>query len=536
MSNSSAGSMGAAGWYRRYPAALIIALAVIFYLLTIRPGHDWGGDFGLYIAHAKNIATGHAYSDTGFVYNPYEPFLSPRSYPPVFPVVLAPVYAAFGLNLYAMKVADILVFGVFLLLFYRYTEKRIDSMSARLVLLAMVAFSPWFWDAKDSILPDYVFLLVLFAIFHYVDRSFDANSSGSSTLLIGIMTGVLLYLAYATRSVALIMAPTVFLLDLLRLRTVRRSTLLAIVVFACAYLAQFAWLHNDTSYLDSIRSVADEAQVTLQSGTGSAPAAPEAGTRACGKLCALARELADRIPGKTMFYAQEVDSYWENGRSLLLSRVLSLCVGVLALTGFIRQLRRSLSLGDLFCLCYVTVLLVVPFMQSRYLLPLVPLYLLYAVSGVEAVTSGSLFSSAVRTGARGLVMAVFAVVVALSHAGKYSTYDTRDMQHGVESSDSRELFEYLKHDTPRDSLLVFYRPRPLALFSERKAVKYHWELDPGRLWNYLTGIGATHMIVPKFIPVSRHDRHYMNMIEHYRDHLDVVFENRDYRVYRVIAR
>ncbi len=48
-----------------------------WHLLTIRAGHDWGDAFSLYIQHAKNIVEGRPYADTGYLYNPSLPVLSP---------------------------------------------------------------------------------------------------------------------------------------------------------------------------------------------------------------------------------------------------------------------------------------------------------------------------------------------------------------------------------------------------------------------------------------------------------------------------
>jgi hypothetical protein len=45
---------------------LLVLLAVgAFFLATVRSGHWWGDDFGLYILHAKNIAEGLDYRQTG---------------------------------------------------------------------------------------------------------------------------------------------------------------------------------------------------------------------------------------------------------------------------------------------------------------------------------------------------------------------------------------------------------------------------------------------------------------------------------------
>jgi len=95
----------------------VIAIAIVFHIATIRSGHLWEGDFALYTAHAINIANGLPFADTGYIFNPENPFLAPKSYPPVFPMFLAPVYKLFGLNLYAIKIANILAFALFLLVF-----------------------------------------------------------------------------------------------------------------------------------------------------------------------------------------------------------------------------------------------------------------------------------------------------------------------------------------------------------------------------------------------------------------------------------
>ncbi|MCI0591350.1 MAG: hypothetical protein L0Y67_07095 [Gammaproteobacteria bacterium] len=90
---------------------LLVLLAVgAFFLATVRSGHNWGDDFGLYIMHAKNIAEGLGYHQTGYIYNPYRPIIGPQSIPPVFPTLLAPVYKFWGVNLKAMKVELILIF------------------------------------------------------------------------------------------------------------------------------------------------------------------------------------------------------------------------------------------------------------------------------------------------------------------------------------------------------------------------------------------------------------------------------------------
>ncbi len=95
----------------------IILFVGIFFILTIRDGHDWGDDFSVYIRHAKNIVERTEYRNTDYIYNPLNP-VSPKTEPPIFPIMLSIVYNFFGLNLYAMKILEIVLFMMVLLLIY----------------------------------------------------------------------------------------------------------------------------------------------------------------------------------------------------------------------------------------------------------------------------------------------------------------------------------------------------------------------------------------------------------------------------------
>ena len=55
---------------------------VAFYWSAISEALGWGGDFALYVLHARNLADGLPYGDTGYIYNPQYPSLSPPAYPP----------------------------------------------------------------------------------------------------------------------------------------------------------------------------------------------------------------------------------------------------------------------------------------------------------------------------------------------------------------------------------------------------------------------------------------------------------------------
>jgi len=118
-------------------AAALCALAIgMFFLATIREGHVWGDDFSLYIRHAQNIVRGEPYAESGYIYNPQNPLVGPKIYPPGFPLLLAPVVGVFGLELRPMKILVIAFFVGSLLVMIPLFRRVATSSPARIPILS----------------------------------------------------------------------------------------------------------------------------------------------------------------------------------------------------------------------------------------------------------------------------------------------------------------------------------------------------------------------------------------------------------------
>ena len=76
------------------PISLILVGIFTFYATTIRAGHVWDDDAAMNILHARNIAEGRPYADTGYIFNPEYARLGPSSYLPGFPLLIAPIETA----------------------------------------------------------------------------------------------------------------------------------------------------------------------------------------------------------------------------------------------------------------------------------------------------------------------------------------------------------------------------------------------------------------------------------------------------------
>ena len=127
---------------------LLCAIAIVavgaFYILTIREGHNWGGDFSQYILHAKNLVDRGYYSIPEYIANYSHSFISPIEYPPIFPLLLTPAYILFGINFVAFKVTVIISLCLALFaIYFTFRDRLTAPLSIGLILI--LGFNPYFW-------------------------------------------------------------------------------------------------------------------------------------------------------------------------------------------------------------------------------------------------------------------------------------------------------------------------------------------------------------------------------------------------------
>jgi hypothetical protein len=518
-------------WPRRFlrdwPILLLIATIAVIYLLTIRHGHDWSGDFALHIVHAKNLLNGVPYSLTGYIYNPNYPSLSPPSYPPVLSLMLAPVYALFGLNLEALKGVIIASFTIFLAAYYWYGLHHLDLPVSRYGIIVVIASNLWFWENKDLILSYFPFLMFAFLALVLMDQLYRKDIDPRRGIGLAVALGLCLYLAYGTRSVGVVLAATLVLTDLFhqRFRKISLAVVVALGVFLICYLAQNALLDTDKSYLASMGRLMSSPR------SGTAVGAPTAGP------AIYLESIYGNVVQNSSRYVYVLWKYWDNGVVKLGQGLLFLLTGILAMVGFYAQVRKRIGAGEIFLVLYVGLLLVVPFYVDQYFLPIIPLYLLYVFRGAETVGSARPFEPQIFV--FGLLM-----LILVSFVGTYSTQTFADFPEGVEKRESVELFEFLRQKTPADSVIVFRRPRVAALYTGRRSLVYHKTERPDQLWDFFREVGATHLVVAKDDSIFQHvggatvvtappqSSFMLAWIEHYRYRFTKVFENDDFVVYQ----
>jgi hypothetical protein len=110
---------------------------------------------------------------------------------------------------------------------------------------------------------------------------------------------------------------------------------------------------------------------------------------------------------------------------------------------------------------------------------------------------------------------------------------------GIGKAESVALFNYVRHQTPEDGVMIFVKPRVMSLLTSRRASAYHMPSDPSHLWDYFSRIGATHLVVVENDDAFAGAEDPMRLAylrafaESNPAKLRPVFANADFRVYHI---
>ncbi len=477
------------------PAIISAILVGIFYVLTIRGGHDWGDDFSMYIRHAENIAQGLPYGETGYIYNPHNPSVGPRTYPPGFPLLIAPVAAFSSPNPSAIEPFKIVVIAFAVASLLMMVPLFRDALGAAplAALILIVGFNPTLWAFKDQILSDIPFLFfVLVSLFLYL-RSTAPDVSPRSTILHAALAGATAYAAYATRTIGFVLVPAFIAGDLLRRKRADRTSLIAAGVFLAFAATQYGlWLRDD-SYLDQVNVTLGTARYNL------------------------------------VAYFRALSNLWHNGYSAAGRKGIFLLSSGLVVLGYSTVLRSTHRGVHLFPLMYVIVVLLWPSEQGvRFLIPILPFYVLYCLLGVRRIDD----ALRLRTKGKQPAFIGFLVLVAVTYAARYSTLEYGPLHEGIAKEESVQLFDFVKTATAPTDVLVFGKPRALALFTGRRVSAAFIPDHPCALWRYMRQIRASHVIIGP--DDSDPESAYLERLaETFSSSLTPLFKNRDFAAYRI---
>ncbi len=414
------------------------------YCLTRQPGHSWGDDFAQYIQHACNLLAGGPYKATGHLLNPRFP-IAPEVYPPLFPLLLAPVVAVVGpFDLAALKCVGIGCLVAFLIVWGRRLEADATAEGLApvnwpyhlLPLLMVLATKPTVWGQKDDILSDLSFLLTIELALLAVTVWRRQTFAGLPTSAKALALGLLLWMPVSCRTVGLPLIGA-FVVETLWVHRQRWAAMRydALTLLTCGLLAliQRYWLDShEAGYMAQLRQYFSLAQVRANANDY--------------------WQLACRLWGTT--------PHLTNFQYSFLGVVLLILIG----RGWWRQWRRRpWQTAELFAVAYVGVVVLWPMPQGvRFLLPLLPPAVRYGWLGARALPGrwGRTLPTA---------LAVVLVAAGVAHCRHLAHEPPTAYHDRLATPEDAQLFGWLRRQ-PAGRMCLFWKPRALYLFARQPAM------------------------------------------------------------------
>jgi hypothetical protein len=469
---------------KTYILALLVAIG-IFHAATVRQGHIWSDDFAMYLHHAQNIVEGRPYADTGYLYNPSFPVYGPRFYPPTYPVLLAPIYGIFGLNLIPMKLEQVLFLVLALIAVYAYWKRDLGS-GYTLALVALLGFDPEFWVAKDNVLSDIPFLF-FFYLTALLVRSARRDSPGWWRW--SAVIGLVVYLAISTRAVGIALGAGLLFYDVLRLRTITRFTAVSIMVCAAFLVLQPHIV-----------------------GVGSG-----------GYLYQL--PTLHTIASNITAYSRVLASFWV-GSADSFAYVVAGLFAAFVLAGLLFQLMRGFTFVEAALVPYLAIIILWPFPAGiRMVFPAVPWVGYLAISGFKELAKK--LAPPLHSGCALALL----LLITTCYVDSYRKVSFGPIRQTTGLPEFNQVCQAVRDNTAPQDAIIYFRARALSLYTGRPAGAYNYKGRDAELWRWAKDIQAKYLVTTNAF--DEDGGFLLRFVQNNAPNFDLVYENPHFKLYRI---
>ncbi len=434
-----------------------VGVYVFFTLKTLHSGHNWGGDFALYISQADaivNETTDRLAEKSNYSCEHSYYRMNPDVYPPGYPIMLSTAVAFYGVNLYALKWLNVCCYVLTLLFVFLFVRKHLGDIEG-IIVSALLATLLAFIHFGNNLLADIPLMMwVWLAVWLYHSK---AQKNSWFYFLLGVICGI----AHVTKSLSI-------------------SLFLAFVVAEV----------NTYYLLAKGRSVGDfllHKFMPLFLGFG--------------LLYALVAWLYPYSGGgygeqlATLSYHSIISNiayYSAIPKWILYHSNWFVFLTLPAFFGGLIYIYKKHVFDVYFIFIHITLLVIWPFQEGlRFLFFLVPYYFYFSFWGYQWLFKGiqkryqSSFLIYVK-------YAVWVIIVGYSLLQLQAYVNV--VKHEVSEIDTPEakgLFEFVKKHTNPDSQFVFFKPNVLRLFAQRESFylleRRAIEQSPAQWWIYKHG-------------------------------------------------
>lgn len=438
-------------------AVMIICSACTFFvaILTIDGGQGWGGDFAEYIAQARAICTGtvaEQVRNNTFIIKNSTP-LGPETYPWGFPLMLAPVYALFGENLFALKIPGVLCFVMFAVYCYKLMRKSFGIFVSFIVTMCF-AINRHMLGMANGLYADMAFLGMSTTAVYYLTSLFDTNNKENSRknqIAIGALAGFFMFCASSIRPNGIALLCTLFAMHILIF--VRKSKSIDVLLFRIGmpHPARFCPTAHILPYF--IFAVGIIAISILFP------------TQAKAHTDFLRTITRQSICRNAIYYAHISKTLFPFSADF--SAELYGIFVLFFIYGFCRHLMRHahLMICSIYIVCTLAIYILWPFLQGiRFIFPILPLCTIFVGLGIHD-------AAAALSGKTRAAMTIAGLILMISYAKNLPSgsiiYGQKRNKYGAYTDETAAIYKYLREYTKPSDIVIFIKPRVLYLETGR---------------------------------------------------------------------
>ena len=418
---------------------IIILSSIAIGSSTLTRGHEWGDDFASYIMQAQSILNGQT---AEFVErNTFTIFQSsiqigPVAYPWGYPLILAPALFLNGVHALTLKLPGLFFFAGFLICLFLLINHRLTRTES-LLLVSLFAFNPTLIKFLDQILSDIPFLFFIFlALLLMMEVKAKQNTREN------IFLGVVMFFAFFIRTTGIILLASflVYQASCFYREQEERKALVktsAIVVLAFGLL----WLLTS---------------LIFPNGQGS---------------------YFEQLKGLTPAIFQENISGYFSVFEIFLGTgpawtYIFYMLFIFFLIGAWARRITDQPLIIFFALYFMAMLFWPEWQGIRFIFPLLPIFIYFAFQGIRAIIQKlpEKYRQVLEAVSYGFWLLIVGIFLFSSATRAYANLQDNRKINGPFDPYSSDVYNYIKANTPPDSVIVFFKPRAMRLFTDRNTL------------------------------------------------------------------
>lgn len=450
---------------------ILILISLVIGASTLRRGHEWGDDFAWYIVQAKSILQGSLdefMEQSAFTNQQSTTHLGPLAYPWGYPLILVPAYAIKGISPLALKLPGLFFFAGFLVCLHLLMKIRLSETES-LLLVSLFGFNPLLLQFLDQILSDVPFLF--FSTLTLWLMTLDGKRGALHQALIGAS----IFFTAFLRVTGILLLGCFLIVEFFRLLNNRRDRVAAIEIVKGSLIVCFVfillWAVNLLLF-------------------------PSGGESYFSQYTGLLETARRFIPGYfnvfSLFFGET--SGWKY--------VYYIVIIFFLLGAWDRRKQEPIFI--LFFAFWMIVHITYPYWQGpRYIFPLLPIFIYFAFQGMKFLI-GNLPDAYRLTGQRifyGFWILIAGVFLLRSTANAFLNLQNDRAINGPFDPYSMEVYDYIKEETPPESVVIFFKPRVMVMMTGHPTIM-STECDRMLKGDYLVlsrKVGENQQITPEEI-------------------------------------